>query len=538
MIRFIVASFFLFFYVCSYPFTSKFLSIDTNSLEYRAIMDPDAFPLEKSALLASGVDEETLSNYLSVISNFEASIKVDKPVAESLLSREIFLQMHKKILKTYDESETTLEAVIGSGRYNCLSSTLMYNSLLEDFGIKGSGVILPSHAYTMLEIGGREIDVENTSPYGYDIGTNMEAQENFKKLTGFSYSHDPEITEVVGKRGLLAYTYANMSYFDFKKGNIYESFQNALKSWAVYPEGKYIYSNVSAAYSAYSMYLTDTKKDYILALSVLEEAVSNIPQKGAFLTNYFYVLDKYLNSLVDLNSYDEAFNVMEKAFDFAGRNESVFDNLYTRILYRLINHDADFNKAYDFGKKALEENPKNENIQSLMINGLNLYSQKLVKDWQEYPKGEDFLLKWYALMKNEYFDSILENYYNLTGLKFNEYKDPDRGIEVLIKGLVFFPGSKLLKNNIVYIAGNAANGFFGTQDYSRAIFYLKTGLKADPGNVSLKSNLNTAYRIYTSDEIEAKNYSKALAIAEEGLLSFPGDQKLIYYRDYLKKRIK
>ncbi len=528
------------FYAGMYPFTSKFLAIDTNSLEYQVIENPEAFPLEKSALIISGINEDSLGLYIDRISNIEAGISNEKNTRGNAeeLTKFLFLQIHKKFLKEYEESQTTLDSIINTGRFNCLSSTLLYNSILEDFGVESKAVILPSHAYTLLNEEGREIDVENTSPYGYDIGTNREAQETFKKLTGFSYSHDPSIMEIVGKKGLLAYTYANMSYFNFKSGRIYESFQDALKSWAIFPDGKFIYSNVSAAYTTYSVYLADTKSDYTLSLSILREAIENIPQKDFFFTNYFYVLDKYLNSLIDSSRYDKAFVELDSSEAFAGTNNNITENLYSRILYRLINHDGDYEKAYEIGKKALAEKPNDDNYVSLMISGMNLLSLNLEKSWQDYPKGEDFILKWHELGKNTYFDSILENYYNQVGLKFYDYGDPLKAIDIMKKGLAFFPKSRLIKNNIAYITGNTANVYFGREDYDNSIKFLKIGLEANPDSQALKSNLIITYRTYDSKEIENKDYSKALSIAEEGLSFFPNDPKLTYYRDYLRKKIK
>ncbi len=530
----------LLFYSYIFSYVSKFLVIDTNSLEYQMILNPDSFSLKKGALIAAGVKEEFLENYLVQISNFEAEMAAESPPAKSNIeqARYIFTQMHKKILKNYHEPDTTLDVLLREGSFNCLSSTLLYNSLLEDQGIAYKAVVLPTHAYTMLLIEGREIDVENTSPFGFDIGTNEEAQENFKKLTGFSYSRDPEIMELVDKKGLLAYTYANIAYFASKTGQVYSAFQNALKSWAIYPDGKYVYTNVAAAYSLYVLYLADSKKDFTQSLSILEEAISHLPQKSLFLTNYFYVLDKYLNSLVDSSLYDKAFEELDRSREIAGTNDSIENNLYTRVLYRMINKEGDFRKAYEFGKKALAEKPQYQNITSLMINGLNLLSKKLINDWQTYPEGEDFILEWYQLMKNDYFDELLENYYNQLGLKFYDYGNPDKGIEIIWKGLSFFPQSRLLKNNMIYITGNTANAFFKKEEYEEGIKYTKIGLQADPKSETLLSNLLTVYRLLCSKEIEKKNYRKAQDVVREALKSFPKDNKLNYYKDYIKKKLK
>ncbi|MGA2140864.1 MAG: hypothetical protein ABSG94_00440 [Brevinematales bacterium] len=523
------------FYLDSYPYISKFLTVDTNSLEYRVITNPEAFSLENAAMILSGIKDDSRADLLSRISNFEAGLSADNGQA----AKAIFIRMHKTLLKTYDYNSMTLEEAISEGRFNCLSSVLLFNSIMEDFGIEVKAVVYPTHALSMLNAGGREIYIETATPYGFDIGSDPDAQETFEKLTGFAYLSNTSLAEITGKKGLLAYLCENLSFIDHKNGNISGSFQDALKAWAIYPSGLYIYSNIFAAYSSYALYLSDVRKDYPLSISVLEEAIGMLPPHGdSLLNDYFYVEDKYLGSLVESSLYDRAFDELEKTYPYAGTNSKLAYNLYLNAVYRLINHDGDFENAYKFGKIALKVFPDNENIVSIMINGMNLLGRKLENGWQDYPKGDDFILEWYSLETNSYFDSILENHYFTMGSKFYDYGDPEKSIEVLKKGLLYFPKSDLIKNKIGLVAGKTAALYYSKGDYENSIKFLKTGLESDPYNKDIKSNLIASYRTWDSKEIEGKNYEKALAIAEEGLSIFPKDSKLKYYRDYLKKKLK
>ncbi len=529
--------FFILFINSGFSYFSKFLDISTNSLEYQILLHPEKYPLKVSSLLASGVKEENLELYLSQISNFEDGIKTAiLSNSKSPAAKEIFDEMHGKILKGYVESATTLDVLLKTGKFNCLSSTVFYSSILEDFGFQYKAVTLPTHIFTMLTFDGKEVDVENTSRYGYDIGTNKEAQENFKKLTGFTYSRDNTISEIIDKKGILAYTYGNIAYFAAKMNQPYSAFQNALKSLAIYQEGKYVYTNALAAYSQYVIYLTDVKRDYIKAMDISEEAILNLPRKEMFITNYLYTLDKYINQLVESSRYSDAFAAYENAKKIAGRDAGIEDNLYTRILYRMLNKDQDFPKALEFGKKALNDQPDSQNIRNLMINGLNLLSKKLTKQWESYPKDEEFFLQWYKIFKDDNLDIILENYYSDLGVKYYEAGNPDRGIEIIKKGLTFLPQSSTLKNNLIFIAGNTANSYFKKDDLEMGIRYSKAALEEDPGNPTILNNIRVSYRTMAGNEIEKENYKKAMSIVEEGLKFLPDDSKLLYYKDYINRK--
>ena len=272
---------------------------------------------------------------------------------------------------------------------------------------------------------------------------------------------------------------------------------------------------------------------------MLEEAIGRLPPNGdSLLNDYFYVEDKYLSSLVESSLYDRAFEELEKTYPYSGTNGKLAYNVYLNAVYRLLNHDGDFEDAYKFGKAALKVFPDNENIISLMINGMNLLAGKLENGWQDYPEGDDLILEWYSLETNSYFDSILENHYLTMGSKFYDYGDPEKSIEVLKKGLLYFPKSAIIKNKIGFVSGKTAALYYSKGDYENSIKFLKTGLGSDPDNKDIKSNLIVSYRTWDSKEIEGKNYEKALSIAEEGLSIFPKDSKLKYYRDYLRKKLK
>lgn len=69
----------------------------------------------------------------------------------------------------YDFHQSALAPVFDGGTFNCVSSAALFVILARHFGMKASGVILPSHAFVQIETPeGKIIEVETTSPAGYD----------------------------------------------------------------------------------------------------------------------------------------------------------------------------------------------------------------------------------------------------------------------------------------------------------------------------------------------------------------------------------
>jgi hypothetical protein len=99
----------------------------------------------------------------------------------------ILSYMHRKFLRSYSALQTRLDTLLSSGRYNCVSSAVLYLILAQSQGLKAQGVVTRDHAFVTL-LGGEETwDVETTNPYGFDPGNRREFHDQFGKLTGFAY---------------------------------------------------------------------------------------------------------------------------------------------------------------------------------------------------------------------------------------------------------------------------------------------------------------------------------------------------------------
>lgn len=69
----------------------------------------------------------------------------------------------------YAIEQSRLMGIFETGEFNCISASLLYAVLVRHFGLELQGVMLPSHAFIQLNLeDGRQIDVETTSPAGYD----------------------------------------------------------------------------------------------------------------------------------------------------------------------------------------------------------------------------------------------------------------------------------------------------------------------------------------------------------------------------------
>ncbi|MDR3130211.1 MAG: hypothetical protein LBU18_01555 [Treponema sp.] len=95
--------------------------------------------------------------------------------------------LYDRFLKTYSTHQTRVDEIFNSGRYNCVSSAVLYTIFAVSAGLDVQGVMTRDHAFVTVNTGKEFIDVETTNPYGFDPGTRREFHDAFGTVTGFAY---------------------------------------------------------------------------------------------------------------------------------------------------------------------------------------------------------------------------------------------------------------------------------------------------------------------------------------------------------------
>ncbi|MDR1839099.1 MAG: hypothetical protein LBQ93_05890 [Treponema sp.] len=128
------------------------------------------------------------------------------PVSAKEKAEFILSFLHRNILRSYSIYQTRVDTIFTNGRYNCVSSAVLYMIFCESAGIKTSGVITKDHALVTVHIDGEDIDVETTNRYGFDPGNRKDFHDQFGRLTGFTYvpAHNYRDRQTIGKIELVS----------------------------------------------------------------------------------------------------------------------------------------------------------------------------------------------------------------------------------------------------------------------------------------------------------------------------------------------
>jgi hypothetical protein len=140
----------------------------------------DAHALLALAIVASGDhrDPADHAGYQQRVDRFVAEVKPTIDAAADLWHKgyELHRAMHRVFfaggsgdLKGYEFYQSRVTGIFAGGRYNCLSSALLFTVLARSFDLPVRAVFVPTHVFIELgEPGGKIIEVETTSATGFD----------------------------------------------------------------------------------------------------------------------------------------------------------------------------------------------------------------------------------------------------------------------------------------------------------------------------------------------------------------------------------
>jgi tetratricopeptide (TPR) repeat protein len=215
----------------------------------------DDYTMIDAALIASGLpDEDALSLYRKKYKSLLSGARriANREDTDYARARSVFEYLHKKTLETYGLHSVDMVGVFSRGDYNCVSATILYNALLGDMSIESWGVLVPSHAYSIVQVDGRAVEVETTSPRGFDPARTDEAYRQLLKqygLDGALYDanggkrkRSSLIKEVqgekkpVGNLTMVAVIYSNLAAARVRDGDLEGALANFVKASALSDE--------------------------------------------------------------------------------------------------------------------------------------------------------------------------------------------------------------------------------------------------------------------------------------------------------------
>jgi hypothetical protein len=205
-----------------FPFWFNLKPVEIRTLENVSQAksgNPDA--LLGLALLASGDvrDSLTFNKYVTRVQGFVAKIRPAIAAERDFWQKghALFASMRSEFLKTdsandlagYDFYQSKLSTLLETGKYNCISSAILYIVLARYFDMPVKGVVLPSHAFVQMTApDGKVIEIETTAKNGFD------------------WVHDEDYYKSRASAWLSSRGLPKSTYEDYTKRRIMEPYRN------------------------------------------------------------------------------------------------------------------------------------------------------------------------------------------------------------------------------------------------------------------------------------------------------------------------
>jgi hypothetical protein len=202
-------------------------------VEATGIPMPD-FPAASADALQSylattnaSIDERAWTTFIEKLAQKKAKSK-----SEIQFLRHVFIRTHQQYLK-YFKSNTTFASLFENGSYNCLTATILYSTILHQFGIDHQVIETNYHIFILAQTNEGEVLIETTDPLaGFVTSTdkidtrinlyrNQSVQSPDPTLSYFRYSF--ELYNEVSQNELTGLLYYNLAVDSFNQKLLQEA---------------------------------------------------------------------------------------------------------------------------------------------------------------------------------------------------------------------------------------------------------------------------------------------------------------------------
>ncbi len=276
---------------------------DSGSLAGRLFSDisdhklDDFKPIEAAFILSDVRSEDSLRYYVAWYDGLVDKIKgfgfdAHEPVGSA---RKIFNYIRTTLYDEYRLEATTLLDIVERRRYNCVSSTILYNMVCSDMGWPTQAFETPTHVYSIFHDFDDQVIVENTHPMGFNIMQNLDVYsrylaqfypENQAYKIGLDqlYAHENRNGRTIDNTELLGLLAYNQAYFAAERGDYERAYELVLVAQDFNRDSR---SNVNFEMNLYHKWGGQcfAQGRYYDAFEVLADGVYRHPENAALRRN-------------------------------------------------------------------------------------------------------------------------------------------------------------------------------------------------------------------------------------------------------------
>ena len=271
-----------------------------------------------AALVASGVeDSRLLEGYLARFAAAADELRRSGAVAGPPRSQAQAVHefLHRRILHGgYQIDCTDLRIALDEGRFNCVSASVLFNCLAEQFGLEVQGLEVPGHAMSRLVLPDSFLDVETTCPTWFRLLDDPKKQDALvEKTLGIPRGNaSPGQRRVVSSGELVATIYYNRGVDLLGQREFAQAVAANAKALRLDPLNSTAHGNLLASLNNWAIDLGGNAR-YREAVEILNRGLALDATYATFKTNYLHLYHQWTEDLCRQQRFDEAAELLAKA---------------------------------------------------------------------------------------------------------------------------------------------------------------------------------------------------------------------------------
>lgn len=446
-------------------------------------------------------------------------LEIQKQFAESVNE-----YMHSIFFRKYQLDTDRFSSIKDNGSFNCVSSSILYAILLTSYGISTVPVETKEHVFLSLIFPDGSIDVETTTPLGFNPGEKKEVLDELGKVTGFSYVPQKNYTDRnnIDLKRLLLLLVHNESALLTRQGK----HEEALKLAYLIKEGRADEKGAREFFICYYNWVTDfsEKRKLHLAWALIElyRKVHEGDNEQLISLQYNILNDMVVRSK-SLEEYLKLKTLLEERKRISGRKwEKHCQELMRAVNFKIVewySEKQEIENAY----RWIEQVQRGEEREKLLSYLFYRIEQRSRLNG-DYGTGIEQLreAKKYALDSSKEYKKYQYVFWGNYTNDLIQKKNYQRALELLQAQEELSQEEKERLLKIVYIG--YAHAEFQKENYQSAILLSKQALNLLGDDAALSHNLKIYYIKYIQECLEKGKEEYADSLKQEAKLFFPNEK--------------
>jgi hypothetical protein len=263
-----------------------------------------------AALVASGADTQ---QQIQAVVNYE---RLKTALAQSISAQDsprnraaaMLHSLHQTVLRHgYDLRATAIHDCLATGRFNCVSATVLFNCLAAEIALDVRALGFPNHARSLVIASGEQIEVETTCADWFRRSS-ADPATSPDELATAAHGDPRPLTDVA----LVAMIYYNRAVEASREHDFPAAIRLNRLALALDPDHALTRANLYSAINNHALAKCH-QKDFADAIALIRLGLSLNPRHQPFHDNLLYVHHRWLEHLASRNEATLALQVLEEA---------------------------------------------------------------------------------------------------------------------------------------------------------------------------------------------------------------------------------